>query len=463
MEFKPYNYQQFALNQILNLKGAGLFKDMGLGKTVVCLSAVKYLAYTELEIDKTLIIAPKKVAESTWTDEIQKWDHTRCLTVSKIMGKEKDRKKALLKKADVYITNRENVKWLVSYLAGACPFDMLIVDESSSFKNPDSGRFKAIRQIIPFFKKTVILSGTPQPNGEMDLWSQIYILDRGERLGKTITEFRNRYFKPQPFKPYPVYEIIGDKKDPDGRTPDYYRQKIYDKISDICISMKTEDYLELPERVDIDRMIDLPEDTMKKYIEFEKSLILQLSDEKDITALNAGALLNKLMQFSNGAVYDENRIVHEIHDEKIDSLIEMLEEANGKPMLVFYQFQHDRDRIMQKCKAFRPKLLDTKKDLDDWNAGKIQTLLAHPKSAGHGLNMQFGGNLCTWFSLNFNLEEYLQGVKRIHRNGVVGRVINTRMLCRGTVDEDVLIRLSSKDSQQNAMLEAVKARIAKYR
>lgn len=453
MIFKPHAYQQHTIEHIVENPAAGVFLDMGLGKTVSTLSAINQLMFEDLEIDKVLVIAPKKVAESTWIDERDKWDHLKHLSISKILGTEKQRKEALRVQADIYIINRENLAWLISFLGGAFPFDMVVIDELSSFKNAKSMRFKAFKTVRPLCKRVVGLTGTPAPNGLEDLWSQVYLLDGGVRLGRTISGYRERYFNPGKRNGHIVYEY----KIKEGK-----HQEIYDKIGDICISMKAEDYLDLPERIDRINHVTLPDNVMNQYIDFEKKLILNLADEKEISAVNAAALTTKLLQFANGAVYDADRNFYEVHTEKIEALQEDMEAANGNPVLVFYQYRHDLERIQKHFKAYKPVLLKGDGDIKNWNAGKIQMLLAHAASAGHGLNLQQGGHLIEWFGVGWGLELYLQAVARLDRQGQTKPVVNTRIITKGTIDEEVLQALSDKTTVQDAVMAAVKVRMKKY-
>lgn len=462
MIYTPHVYQQHAEQHVLEHPASGLLMQMGLGKTVVTLTAVNRLLYENFEISKVLIIAPKRVAEHTWTTEAAKWDHLKHLRISKVIGSEIERKKALKVKADVFVINRENVAWLVSYLAGAWPFDMVVVDELSSFKSAKSIRFKALRQVRPRMKRIVGLTGTPAPNGLLDLWPQMYLLDQGERLGKTLTGYRERYFKPGRRNGYVVYDYEQNRGD-ELLGEDIYEKEIYDKISDICISMKTEDWLELPKRIDLTTEIVLPAKTLEQYLEFEKHMVLELSEEEEITALNAAGLTNKLLQFANGAVYDGGGGYYEVHNDKIEALAERIEAANGHPVLCFYQFKSDVERIQKHLKSFKPYQLHSSGDIDAWNKKRIPFLLAHAASAGHGLNMQQGGNLMEWFGAPWSLELYEQAIARLDRQGQTKAVINNRLAVRGTMDYDVLAALSGKAQGQDALMNAVRAIVSKYR
>ena len=454
MNFVPHNYQEFGVQHILKNPYCGLFLEMGLGKTVTALTAVDILKYDMFEVSKVLVIAPLRVADHTWSSEIDKWEHLKHLTTSKVLGNERKRKEALRKEADIYIINRENVPWLVAQYGSAFPFDLMIIDELSSFKDPKTNRFKALRQVRPLVKRVIGLTGTPAPNGLINLWSQMYLLDRGERLGKTLTSYRNQYFTP------------GDRN---GQVVFNYKllegseASIKSKIQDICISMKTEDYLRLPERIDNMINIIFDDKTQKQYNEFEREQVLKLYDSEEITAMNAAALTNKLLQFSNGAVYDEDKNVVEIHRNKIKELEDIIENSNNKPVLVFYSYKHDKDRILKLLKRYKPReLRKGSADIEDWNNGKIQLLLTHPASAGHGLNLQTGGNIIVWFGMTWSLELYQQANARLYRQGQKESVIIHHLITEGTMDDDVMMALSNKADSQEALMQSVKARIDKY-
>jgi len=399
------------------------------------------------------VIAPLRVAQSTWSGEIEKWDHLQGLRLAKVLGSEKQRIGALHHPADIYIINRENTEWLVDYYGRKWPFDMVIIDELSSFKNPRSKRFRALRKVRPLIKRIVGLTGTPAPNGLMDLWSQIYLLDQGERLGKTLTGYRNRYFDPGRRNQNIVFEWIPKP---------FAEEAIYEKISDICVSMKAEDWLQLPGRIDNVLEIELPEKAKSQYKQLEKDLILPLVDS-DVTAANAAVLANKLLQMANGAIYDEFGEAKEIHSAKLDALEEVVEAANGKPVMVAYAYKHDLGRIRKRLKKYNPRTLDSDQDVQDWNAGKIQVLLLHPASGGHGLNLQTGGNIIVWFGLTWSLEYYQQTRARLYRQGQTERVIIHHIVAKGTMDENVLKVLTGKAATQNDLMEAVKARIEQYK
>lgn len=452
MKFNPWNYQEYAINHIIDHEASGLFLDMGMGKTVSTLTAVDELLFLGL-VYKVLVIAPLRVAEDTWSTEIQKWDHLKHLRISKILGTKKERENALMVNADIYVTNRENVDWLVNECFGRWIFDMVVIDELSSFKSSKAKRFRSLRKVRPYFKRIVGLTGTPAPNSLIDLWPQVYLLDGGKRLGKTIGSYREQYFTAGNRNQYVVYN---------WNLKEGAAKAIEDKIGDICISMKAKDYLDLPERIDNMININLPQNAIKKYKELEKDLILELGEE-DITAANAAVLTNKLLQMSNGAIYSESHDVIEIHDEKLKALLEIIEAANGKPVLVFYTFKHDFDRIVSFLNSKKLKAVGLKDsaDIKKWNEGKIPILLIHPASAGHGLNLQYGGNIINWFGFTWSLELYQQANARLYRQGQKETVVINHIIAKGTVDEDVMKALSNKEINQNTLLEAVKARLIK--
>lgn len=458
MEFKPHAYQAHCIRKIEEIPKVGLFLDMGLGKTVTTLTAVKDLKYNRFEVRKVLVIAPKKVAEGTWTKEKDKWDHTRMLRVSQVLGSQAKRIRALNTPADLYIINRENVAWLVDYYRNAWPFDMVVVDESSSFKSHKSKRFKALASVGGHIGRMVELTGTPSPNGLEDLWAQMYLLDGGERLGKRYTQFRERYFQP-------------DRRGSDGMVYSYEakpgtQESILQKISDICISMKAEDYLQLPDITYHEIPVKLDAKAEKAYREMERKMVLDLpEDEEEISVASAAALSNKLLQLANGALYDEDHNVHEIHGCKLEAFLELIESLQGKPALVFYNFQHDRTRILKGLEKTKLRIreLKTTQDEDDWNAGKIDILLTHPASSAYGLNLQQGGNHVIWFGLTWNYELYTQANKRLHRQGQQEKVIIHHLVCAGTRDEDVMKALERKEDVQEWVMQSLKARIKKIK
>lgn len=445
MKFTPHDYQEIAKEFAIQNNASGLFLDMGLGKTIITLSAIEELKNNYYDINKVLVIAPKRVAEDTWTTEHKKWDHVKDLKIIKILGTPIERKLALEQEGDIYIITRDNIAWLVELLGRTWDFDTVVIDELSSFKSNQSKRFKKLRIVRPFMKRIIGLTGTPAPNGYMDLWAQIYLLDRGKRLGKTITEFRKRYFNTLYRHGYNDYELR-----PGGK------EAIDDALKDLCISMKARDYLKLEEPLYINRVAKLDKKEYELYKTMEKDAVLEFGDE-DITALSAAAVSNKLLQLANGAVYTENREVIKIHDKKIDVLEELIEEANGEPVLVFYNFKHDKDRILEKFKGV--KVLDTEQDIKDWNDKKIKILLAHPASAGHGLNLQSGGNIIIWFGLNWSLELYLQANARLDRQGQKETVRIYHIITEGTIDEKVLEVIKGKNIKQEDLLRMLKAEL----
>ena len=454
MIFKPHAYQQHCITKVIEIAKLGLFLDMGLGKTVTTLTAIRQLKYDRFEVRKVLVIAPKKVAEGTWTREKDKWDHTKILRVSPVLGSQAKRIRALNTPADIYIINRENVCWLVDYYRNDWPFDMVVIDESSSFKSHAAKRFKALASISSRITRLVELTGTPSPNGLDDLWSQVFLLDGGERLGKRYTQFRERYFDP-------------GRRGADGMVYDYKvkpgsEQSILERISDICISMRAEDYLQLPDIIYHTVPVVLDPKALKAYQEMERKMVLELpEDEEEISVTSAAALSNKLLQLANGALYDDGHLVHEIHDCKLEAFTELIESLQGKPALVFYNFQHDKTRILKALEKTKLRIRELKKpqDEDDWNAGKIDILLAHPASAAYGLNLQQGGNHVIWFGLTWNYELYTQANKRLHRQGQTEKVIIHHLVSTGTRDEDVMQALEKKDDVQNWVMESLKARI----
>ena len=457
MEFRPHEYQQHCINKILDIKKLGLFLDMGLGKTIITLTAVKELKYRRFQIRKVLLIAPKKVAEGTWSKEAAKWDHTNDLKISRVLGTLNQRTKALYEKADIYIINRENVTWLVDYYKNNWDFDMVVIDESSSFKSPTAKRFKSLAAVSQKIDRLVELTGTPSPNGLKDLWSQIYLIDQGQRLEKRYAHFREKYFQPS-------------KRGQDGTVYSYdlkngSEKAILEKISDICVSMKAEDYLTLPDIIYNEIPVVLDTKAKKAYEELETQYVLQISDLEEISVASAAALSNKLLQLANGAVYDEARTVHEVHNCKIEAFLELVESLQGKPLLVFYNYQHDKERILKALEKsdLRLRELKTTQDEDDWNNKQIDILLTHPASSAYGLNLQQGGNHVCWFGLNWNYELYTQANKRLHRQGQTEKVIIHHLITQETRDEDVMQALERKDNVQNFVMETLKARIERIK
>lgn len=456
MIFKPHNYQAYCMEQIMEKPALGLFLDMGLGKTIITLSAIQQLKYGRFQVNKVLVIAPKKVAEATWQREAEKWDNVKRLRISTVLGSESKRIRALNTQADIYIINRENVVWLVDHYKNSWPFDMVVVDEFSSFKSHSAKRFKALAAIRGHIRRIVGLTGTPSPNGLNDLWSQVYLLDQGERLGKCYTHFRDRYFEPGKRSRDVIYSY-----DPKVGAD----TAIMDAVSDICISMKSEDYLELPDITYDTVPVQLDAKAAKAYTKLERDMVLALNDNEVIDVASAAALSNKLQQLANGAIYDENKEWHEVHNCKIDAFMELVEQLNGKSALVFYNFRHDLERLTEALKKskLRVRLLAGPQDEKDWNNGKIDILLAHPASAAYGLNLQEGGNHVVWFGLNWSLELYQQANKRLHRQGQKEKVIIHHLICEGTRDTDLAAALDEKDRAQEYVLTSLKARIDRIR
>jgi len=460
MKFNPHPYQSYTIQRVKD-GACGPLLDMGLGKTVSVLTAMDHLLKTG-EVKKILVIAPLRIADEVWSSEIQKWDHLKHMTISKVLGTEGQRKKALLTKADLWIINRENVAWLVAHYGTGFPFDTVILDESSSFKDPKSKRFKALRQVSPLIKRKYILTGTPIPNGLLDMWSQVYFLDGGQRLGKTYSTYQKEYFESDKRNRHVVFSYKIKKGD-DLLGDDIFEREIHSKIGDICFSMKASDYLKLPERFDLTREVTLSASEMAGYLKFEKEQVLALKTGEDITALTAAALTNKLLQYANGAVYDDDKNYHVVHNAKLDALEEMVESAGGHPVLIFYSFIHDRERIMQRLKSYKPIHLKTSADIQAWNSSIIPVMLAHPASAGHGLNLQAGGNQIIWFGVPWALELWQQANARLHRQGQEKPVYVHKLITKGTMDELPVIALDRKTGKQEALMQAVKALVGKYR
>jgi len=426
---------------------------MGLGKTIITLTAINDLIYDHLEISKVLIIAPLRVAQATWTREIEKWEHLKHLRVSKILGTATERREGLYRDdADIYIINRENVTWLVNELSDsvgtAWKFDMVVIDELSSFKSFNSKRFKTLRKVITRSARVVGLTGTPAPNGLMDLWSQVYLLDGGDRLGKTITAYRDMFFSPGKRNGHIIFNY---------NLRDGAEDTIHNRLNDICISIKAEDWLDMPERVEIKQQVDLSDKEMKAYRQFEKDRYMEFL-EGEVSALTAASLTQKLLQYSNGAMYKtDSKEYVEVHSAKLDRLEEIIQDSNGHPLLVFYNFKHDLKRIQEKFKnAYK---LEKESDIDKWNRGEIPLMLVHPASAGHGLNLQQGGSIIVWYGLTWSLELYQQANARLYRQGQKDKVIIHHLITSGTVDEIVMKSLQNKEDIQDELLKNLKARI----
>ena len=456
MKYVPHAYQAFCINYIKTHPVSALFLDMGLGKTVITLTAIRDLMLDELLVTKTLVIAPLRVARDSWPAETCKWDHLNDLDISVIVGDLRVRESAVSKSALIYIINRENIKWLVEYYERngiRWDFDCVVIDELSSFKNYHSQRFKWLRKMRPFVKRWIGLTGTPSSNGLMDLWAEIGILDGGQRLGRFIGRYRDAYFKPSSMNPNTG--VVYSYAPREGA-----EQQIYDRISDITISMKALDYLEMPECVYVNHEVQMSDQEKKLYDQLKSDLIIPLEDG-DIDAANAAALSNKLLQLSNGAVYDENGIVRVVHKRKLEMLEDMIEAANGQPVLIAYWFKHDHQRIMEHLTAcgYSPRDIRESEDIKDWNTGKMAVALIHPASAGHGLNIQEGGHILIWFGLTWSLELYQQTNARLWRQGQRDTVTIHHIVCENTVDEDVLNALSSKNVTQEKLIAAVKAQL----
>ncbi|MFT3951194.1 MAG: DEAD/DEAH box helicase [Oscillospiraceae bacterium] len=454
MIYAPHPYQAYSIDRLIHDEALGLFLEPGLGKTVITLTAVNDLKYNRFRIQKALVIAPKRVAEATWSKEAAKWEHLKHLKIVPILGSLTKRIRALNTPGDIWIINRENVEWLVDYLGHDWCFDMVVIDESTSFKSHQAKRWKALKRIRPRISRIVELTGTPAPNGIMDLWAQIYLLDGGQRLGKTIGGFRERYFDSNAHGGH--FTTFGAKDDAEGA--------IQALIGDICVSMKAEDYLLLPDVVVDEIPVVLDDKVRKQYNELEREAILETGEDV-ITAAGAAALSNKLLQLCNGAVYDADGNVVEIHSCKLDAFIELIEALSGQPALVFYNFKHDLTRLeaaLSKTKL-RVRRLNGPQDEADWNARNIDILLAHPASCAYGLNLQDGGNHVIWFGLNWSLELYMQANKRLHRQGQRQKVIIHQLAVVGGRDEDVVQALNDKGTTQEALINSLKARIEKIK
>lgn len=453
-----HDYQRRAAQLIIDQPNCGLFLECGLGKSVSTLTAIKQLKDWAF-IDKILIIAPKKVAQVTWKDEINKWEHLKGLRISVIDGTAAQRRAAMMADADIYTVSRDNVVWLVVEHGGVkLPYDMVVIDELSSFKNPASKRFKALRRVRKFIPRVVGLTGTPAPNGLIDLWAQMFLIDEGKRLGKTITGYRDRFFTAGRKNGDIVYQW--DLKSPAEET----EQKISDLIKDICISMSAEDYLKMPDKLMYYDRVKLSDKDFKAYKTFEREQVLEFIESGEtITAASAAALSNKLQQFANGAMYDTDRKVLQLHDEKVEKLKELVEAANGQPVLIAYTFKHDLDKIMEALKEYKPVKLEKPEQIADWNAGKINVLVTHPASAGHGLNLQKGGHIMIWYGLTWALELYQQFNARLYRQGQKKPVSIHHIIATDTVDEKIIKSLDGKDTTQRSLMDAIKEIVELYK
>lgn len=447
MKYKPHDYQAYATNFILEHPISAVFLDMGLGKSVITLSAIFDLCLDYFSVRKVLVIAPLRVARDTWPAEIQKWDHLNGLSYSVAVGTELERKAALQQRVFLYIINRENVQWLVEESGLPFDYDMVVIDELSSFKSYQAKRFRSLLKVRPTVKRVVGLTGTPSSNGLMDLWAQFRLLDMGQRLGRFITHYRNSYFQPDKRNG----QVVFSYKPLPGAEDAIYRQ-----ISDITISMKAVDHLAMPECVINEVKVALSEKEKKAYDTMKAEMVLSLGGE-EIDAGNAAALANKLSQMANGAVYSEDRHYIELHKRKLDALEDLIEAANGKPVLVAYWFKHDLERIQ---KRFTVRELSTSKDIADWNAGKIPVAVIHPASAGHGLNLQAGGSTFVWFGLTWSLELYQQANARLWRQGqTADTVVIHHIIAANTIDERIMSALRMKEKTQSALIDAVKANL----
>lgn len=455
MKYEPHNYQAYCIGRIVSDDAVGLFLRPGLGKTSITLSAINILKYYKWSISKALVVAPKKVAEATWSKESGKWDHTKHLRISSVLGSEKQRIKALNTPADIFVINRENIPWLVDYYKQAWPFDMVVLDESTSFKNPRSKRFKALKLVRRFMKKIVLLTGTPSAKDIMDLWAQVYLLDEGKRLGKTITQFREIYF---------------DCNTHGGHFTEYTaksgaEEAVLNAIKDICISMTAEDYLELPSLITHEIPVSLDSKSRKAYNQFEKDMLLEI-DEEVVTASMAGVLTGKLLQFCSGSIYGEDKKVIHLHDCKLDAYMELLERINGERCITFYGFQHDRDRILEALSKtkLRVRVYKNSHDEDDWNSGLIDVLLVHPASCAYGLNLQAGGQHIIWFTPNWSFELNDQGICRLYRQGSpYDKIYVHYLIVEDSVDEEVMKAISDREETHENIMNVLKARIKKLK
>ena len=445
MRYAPHDYQAYAIDYIETHPVATVFLDMGLGKTSITLTAISNLLFDSFEVHRVLIIAPLRVARDTWTAEVDKWDHLQNLICSVAVGTEAQRRAAFMRPADIYIINRENVQWLVEESGIPFTFDMIVIDELSSFKNHNTKRFKSMLKVRPKVNRIVGLTGTPASNGLMDLWAEFRILDMGQRLGRFITKYRTDYFMPDKRNGQIIYTY---------KPLPYAEDAIYRQISDITISMKSTDHLQMPELINSEYTVQLSEDEQKHYAELKQELVLTLEDG-EITAANAASLSGKLSQMANGAIYDDNGEVIQIHDRKLDALEDIIEAANGKPILVAYWFKHDLERIRER---FTVREIKTSRDIADWNQGKIPVAVIHPASAGHGLNLQSGGSTLVWFGLTWSLELYQQANARLWRQGQKDQtVVIHHIITKNTIDERIMSALQKKERAQSALIDAVKA------
>ena len=456
MKFIPHDYQDYTIKKMISTPHMMAILDMGLGKTVCTLTAIDFLMNNRFEINRTLVIAPLRVASYTWSDEIKKWDHLNNLKIEKAVGSVAKRIDALHSDADIVTINRENVIWLIEHFQKLkkWPFDCIVVDESSSFKSSKSKRFKALKRVTGITKRVILLTGTPAPNSLMDLWPQMFLVDKGQRLGQTITSYRTKYFNPGRRNRVIVYDYVPKKGS---------EEEIYQKISDVTMSLKASDVsLPMPERVDNFIELEMDKKSRKLYDELEREYILTL-DEDNITAGSAAVVVNKLLQMANGAVYSNDKNVIQIHDLKIEALREIMDDYPGKPIMVFYNFKHDLAKLKEAFKDEDPKTLDKEEDMKAWNAGEVRLLLAHPASMGHGLNLQSGGSIIVWYGLTWSLELYQQANARLYRQGQKDTVIINHLVVKNTEDENVIRAIKNKAVNQDELIKAVKAKIRKIK
>lgn len=447
MNFSPHDYQAYAIDYIKTHPIAAVLLDMGLGKTVISLTAIADLLFDSFEAHRVLVIAPLRVARDTWPTEIEKWEHLQHLTYSVVVGTPKERRAALMAGADITIINRENLQWLIEDSGFPFDYDMVVIDELSSFKNHQSKRFQALMKVRPKVKRIIGLTGTPSSNGLMDLWAEFKLLDMGQRLGRFISQYRNNYFLPDKRNGQIIYSY---------KPMPYAEDAIYRKISDVTISMKSTDHLKMPELISSKYEVRLSEEERIRYEELKSQLVLQLP-EGEVTAANAASLTGKLVQLANGAIYSDDGDTVEFHNRKLDALEDIIEASNGKPLLVAYWFRHDLERIKQR---FDVREIKSSKDITDWNSGKIPVAVIHPASAGHGLNLQAGGSTLIWFGLTWSLELYQQTNARLWRQGqTAGTVVIQHIITKGTIDERILKALSRKELTQNSLIDAVKANL----
>lgn len=453
MKLSLHDYQEVTKDFIIRTPYAAVILDMGMGKTATTLSAINELMFDRYEVSKVLVIAPLRVANTVWSDEIEQWEELRHLRYAKIVGTPKQRRAALEQDADIYIVNREILPWLVQQCSPYFKWDMVVIDELSSFKSWQSKRFKAFMAMRPYMKRVVGLTGTPSSNGLMDLFAEFKVIDSGERLGRFIGEYRSRYFDEGRRNGNIVYEYI---------PMDYAECQIYDKIDDITISMKAMDYLDMPELISTKKVVHLTDKETDNYKRFKKDYVLSDLEDGEVTAANAASLSNKLVQMANGAVYSDNHQVVSLHDQKLDTLEDIIEAANGEPVLVAYWFKHDLQRIEERLAKLKVQgtVLKTEQDIREWNKGNIRVGLLHPASAGHGLNLQKGGHHLVWFGLTWSLELYQQTNARLWRQGQQAEtVVIQHIVTEGTIDEEILKALENKDAQQSRLIEAVKAQV----